>query len=96
MGDSTARQVWRFTVAVFSDWKGVVAGGGGTIVTIAGFIFHEYAATVFLIVGFVAVVFACFRAWQAEHEKVLTYEARDREAMARADKERDEAPPCPH
>jgi hypothetical protein len=63
---------WNFLRALRADWFAAMSGGFSVPFTaITVFADNKYAQTIFACLGFASVIFASYRVWKSEHDKVL-------------------------
>lgn len=61
------KYVYAFIAEIFRDWIGRMSGGGGLLLTIFGFFSPAaWQPQLFLILGILCLVVACYRAWLFE------------------------------
>lgn len=66
---------WLFVQAIFADWIGWMSGVAGLALTIGAHFMSEFASPFwFWVVGAIAFLFACYRAWRREYGWALTAE----------------------
>jgi hypothetical protein len=62
---------WLFVRAIFEDWVGRMSGGLGLLLTIGAFFISNFASPMlFVTLGVLALLFACYRAWRKEYGDV--------------------------
>jgi hypothetical protein len=64
---------WSFLRALRADWFAAMSGGFSVPFTaVAVFADNKYAQAIFACMGFGSIIFASYRIWKSEHDKVLT------------------------